>query len=122
MVPTAGGGQQAYVPSAAVARRMPSKWPRPAWHAPWKLYRVISGHLGCAAGPPEVQPEIAKEASTGGGGEVGSALADLQKGQTLCLFMAYLCTGLKKCPWFSPQVGAVDCVRPRERVVCYWLR
>ena len=51
VVPTAGGGQQAYVPSAAVARRMPSKWPRPAWHAPWKLYRVISGHLGRAASP-----------------------------------------------------------------------
>ncbi len=20
--------------------------PKPQWHAPWKLYRVISGHLG----------------------------------------------------------------------------
>ncbi|KAK9988555.1 hypothetical protein SO802_028794 [Lithocarpus litseifolius] len=26
--------------------RIPSKWPRPLWHAPWKTYRVISGHLG----------------------------------------------------------------------------
>lgn len=42
----AGGGQDKYRPSAAVARRMPSKWPRPVWHAPWKLYRVIAGHLG----------------------------------------------------------------------------
>lgn len=41
-----GGSQEDYKPSAAVARRMPSKWPRPVWHAPWKLYRVISGHLG----------------------------------------------------------------------------
>ncbi|KAL4568846.1 hypothetical protein LXL04_024463 [Taraxacum kok-saghyz] len=24
----------------------PSRWPRPAWHAPLKNYRVISGHLG----------------------------------------------------------------------------
>uniref|UniRef100_A0A383VK86 Uncharacterized protein n=1 Tax=Tetradesmus obliquus TaxID=3088 RepID=A0A383VK86_TETOB len=32
--------------SAAVSRRLASKWPRPAWHAPWKCYRVISGHLG----------------------------------------------------------------------------
>eukprot|EP00854_Cymbomonas_tetramitiformis_P012808 gene12808-15138_t len=32
--------------SAAVIRRMPSKWPKPEWRAPWKLYRVISGHLG----------------------------------------------------------------------------
>mmetsp|Transcript_34688 Transcript_34688/g.58289 ORF Transcript_34688/g.58289 Transcript_34688/m.58289 type:complete len:499 (-) Transcript_34688:327-1823(-) len=32
--------------SAALIRRMPSKWPKPEWHAPWKLYRVISGHLG----------------------------------------------------------------------------
>lgn len=32
--------------SAAVSRRMASKWPKPAWHPPWKLYRVVSGHLG----------------------------------------------------------------------------
>jgi pleiotropic regulator 1 len=32
--------------SAAVSRRLASKWPRPVWHPPWKLYRVISGHLG----------------------------------------------------------------------------
>ncbi|KAJ0615603.1 putative transcription factor WD40-like family [Helianthus annuus] len=25
--------------------RIPSRWPRPVWHAPWKNYRVISGHL-----------------------------------------------------------------------------
>ena len=35
-----------YKPSAAIMKRLPSKWPKPAWHAPWKLYRVISGHLG----------------------------------------------------------------------------
>lgn len=35
-----------YQPSAAVMRRLPSKWPRPVWHPPWKNYRVISGHLG----------------------------------------------------------------------------
>ncbi|RYG47731.1 hypothetical protein EON67_08280 [archaeon] len=29
-----------------VARRAPPKVPKPAWHAPWKLMRVISGHLG----------------------------------------------------------------------------
>ena len=32
--------------SASVIRRQASKWPRPEWHAPWKLYRVTSGHLG----------------------------------------------------------------------------
>eukprot|EP00252_Welwitschia_mirabilis_P025246 TRINITY_DN7802_c0_g1_i1.p1 TRINITY_DN7802_c0_g1~~TRINITY_DN7802_c0_g1_i1.p1 ORF type:complete len:492 (-),score=86.44 TRINITY_DN7802_c0_g1_i1:258-1733(-) len=32
--------------SAAIIRRLPSKWPRPVWHPPWKNYRVISGHLG----------------------------------------------------------------------------
>lgn len=32
--------------SAAVSRRLASKWPKPVWHAPWKCYRVISGHLG----------------------------------------------------------------------------
>ncbi|CAM6044734.1 unnamed protein product [Sphagnum compactum] len=33
-------------PSAAVMKRLPSKWPKPAWHPPWVNYRVISGHLG----------------------------------------------------------------------------
>jgi len=37
---------EAYEPSAVVARRQASKWPRPGWHPPWKLYRVVSGHLG----------------------------------------------------------------------------
>lgn len=46
MIPTAAGGQKEYVPSAAISRRLASKWPRPEWHAPWRTYRVISGHLG----------------------------------------------------------------------------
>ncbi|KAL3154918.1 Prolactin-2C3 [Trebouxia sp. C0009 RCD-2024] len=46
LLPTAAGGNKEYTPSAAVARRLPSKWPRPVWHPPWKLFRVISGHLG----------------------------------------------------------------------------
>ncbi|XP_050216982.1 protein pleiotropic regulatory locus 1 isoform X1 [Mercurialis annua] len=32
--------------TSALMERIPSKWPRPVWHAPWKQYRVISGHLG----------------------------------------------------------------------------
>ena len=32
--------------SAAVSRRLGSRWPRPVWRAPWKMYRVIAGHLG----------------------------------------------------------------------------
>jgi pleiotropic regulator 1 len=32
--------------TSALMERMASKWPRPDWHAPWKNYRVISGHLG----------------------------------------------------------------------------
>lgn len=32
--------------SAAVSRRLGSRWPRPIWRAPWKMYRVIAGHLG----------------------------------------------------------------------------
>lgn len=46
LLPVASGGHKEYVPSAAVAKRLPSKWPRPAWHPPWRLFRVISGHLG----------------------------------------------------------------------------
>ena len=32
--------------SASLIPRLASKWPRPKWHAPWKLYRVISGTWG----------------------------------------------------------------------------
>jgi len=46
MIPTAAGGEKEYTPSASLAKRIPSKWPRPEWHAPWRTYRVISGHLG----------------------------------------------------------------------------
>lgn len=31
---------------AILARRQPAAVPEPKWHAPWKLMRVISGHLG----------------------------------------------------------------------------
>ena len=30
----------------ALLPRKPSAMPKPSWHPPWKLYRVISGHLG----------------------------------------------------------------------------
>ncbi|XP_063224948.1 pleiotropic regulator 1 [Bacillus rossius redtenbacheri] len=39
---------------AMVPRKLPAM-PKPRWHPPWKLYRVISGHLGwvrCAAVEP----------------------------------------------------------------------
>lgn len=32
--------------TSALMERIPSRWPRPVWHPPWKNYRVISGHLG----------------------------------------------------------------------------
>ncbi|OMP07914.1 hypothetical protein COLO4_06938 [Corchorus olitorius] len=32
--------------TSAMIERIPSRWPRPVWHRPWKNYRVISGHLG----------------------------------------------------------------------------
>lgn len=31
--------------TSALMERMPSKWPRPVWHAPWKNYRVWSIQL-----------------------------------------------------------------------------
>ncbi|XP_033742900.1 pleiotropic regulator 1-like [Pecten maximus] len=43
------GNQQALVPKKAPTM------PKPSWHPPWKLYRVISGHLGwvrCVAVEP----------------------------------------------------------------------
>ncbi|PGH11301.1 pre-mRNA-splicing factor prp46 [Polytolypa hystricis UAMH7299] len=33
-------------PTSLVRRPMVSQQPRPEWHPPWKLMRVISGHLG----------------------------------------------------------------------------
>lgn len=33
-------------PTSLVRRPMASQQPKPEWHAPWKLMRVISGHLG----------------------------------------------------------------------------
>ncbi len=32
--------------SQALLPRKAPTMPKPQWHAPWKLYRVISGHLG----------------------------------------------------------------------------
>ncbi|KAM1304394.1 hypothetical protein ACFX1Q_022775 [Malus domestica] len=32
--------------TSAMMERISSRWPCPDWHAPWKIYRVISGHLG----------------------------------------------------------------------------
>lgn len=53
-IPTGGGGN---IGSGAITIP-PKKTPsmaKPKWHAPWKLYRVISGHLGwvrcCAVEP-----------------------------------------------------------------------
>ncbi|KAK9915985.1 hypothetical protein WJX75_006980 [Coccomyxa subellipsoidea] len=46
LVPTATGEKKEYMPSAQLAKRLSSAWPRPVWHAPWKMYRVVSGHLG----------------------------------------------------------------------------
>ncbi|KAL8693380.1 MAG: hypothetical protein Q9218_001772 [Villophora microphyllina] len=33
-------------PQASLIRRQDLQQPKPEWHAPWKLMRVISGHLG----------------------------------------------------------------------------
>lgn len=51
LVPMATGEKKEYMPSAQLAKRLPSAWPRPVWHAPWRNYRVVSGHLGCAPTP-----------------------------------------------------------------------
>lgn len=40
--------------TVAIPRKAPTM-PKPKWHAPWKLFRVISGHLGwvrCVAVEP----------------------------------------------------------------------
>nr|XP_010921666.1 protein pleiotropic regulatory locus 1 [Elaeis guineensis] len=40
------GSSERYQSTSALMERIPSRWPRPTWHPPWKNYRVISGHLG----------------------------------------------------------------------------
>ena len=30
----------------AMKKAMANRWPRPTWRAPWRLYRVLSGHVG----------------------------------------------------------------------------
>ncbi|KAF3456238.1 hypothetical protein FNV43_RR00888 [Rhamnella rubrinervis] len=43
---SAAGSSERNFSTSAIMERIPSKWPRPVWHPPWKNYRVISGHLG----------------------------------------------------------------------------
>ena len=52
LVPTASGEKKEYMPSAQLAKRLPSAWPRPAWHAPWRMYRVVVRPPGVRALPP----------------------------------------------------------------------
>ncbi|KAL8739053.1 MAG: hypothetical protein Q9181_000235 [Wetmoreana brouardii] len=41
-----GSASQSGLPSTSLVRRQNMQQPKPDWHAPWKLMRVISGHLG----------------------------------------------------------------------------
>lgn len=53
-VATGGGALATVGGSMIIARKAPSM-PKPKWHPPWKLFRVISGHLGwvrCVAVEP----------------------------------------------------------------------
>ena len=45
LVGAGGSGAVGAGLSQLASRKAPSM-PKPAWHAPWKLYRVISGHMG----------------------------------------------------------------------------
>ncbi|KAL0690877.1 hypothetical protein Bca4012_090556 [Brassica carinata] len=46
VLPAFGSSSERNLSTAALMERIPSRWPRPEWHAPWKSYRVIQGHLG----------------------------------------------------------------------------
>ncbi|AEE75848.1 unnamed protein product [Arabidopsis thaliana] len=46
ILPAPGSFSERNLSTAALMERMPSRWPRPEWHAPWKNYRVLQGHLG----------------------------------------------------------------------------
>lgn len=44
-VATIGGGTGAGTSGALMPRQLPTL-PKPKWHPPWKLYRVVAGHTG----------------------------------------------------------------------------
>jgi len=46
MAMAVGGGGQTGGHHQQLATRKSPAMPKPTWHAPWKLYRVISGHMG----------------------------------------------------------------------------
>ncbi|KAL1131897.1 hypothetical protein AAG570_011508 [Ranatra chinensis] len=46
LVPMPGAVVSSQVTTNIITPRKPSAMPKPKWHPPWKLYRVISGHLG----------------------------------------------------------------------------
>ncbi len=43
---TSGQALQRHTPSSSLVRKQTAAQIKPEWHAPWKLMRVISGHLG----------------------------------------------------------------------------
>lgn len=61
--PAGGGTGTAGSTQVATLAKRASIMPKPKWHPPWKLYRVIAGHLGwvrCVAVEPgnEVSMEV----------------------------------------------------------------
>ncbi|KAG0728184.1 Pleiotropic regulator 1 [Chionoecetes opilio] len=55
LVPSSGPGSNVSATQQSLVPRRAPMLPRPKWHAPWKLARVISGHLGwvrCVAVEP----------------------------------------------------------------------
>lgn len=46
LMPFTGPTPTAPTSGAVAVPRKPPAMPKPKWHAPWKLFRVISGHLG----------------------------------------------------------------------------
>lgn len=44
--PGFGGGAQKDMPGSSLVRKQAAQQIKPVWHPPWKLMRVIAGHLG----------------------------------------------------------------------------
>ncbi|ESQ48270.1 hypothetical protein EUTSA_v10022263mg [Eutrema salsugineum] len=60
-LPASGSLPERNLSTAALMERIPSRWPRPEWHAPWKNYRIwdvatgvlkltLTGHIGQVRG------------------------------------------------------------------------
>ncbi|KAL9007174.1 MAG: hypothetical protein Q9188_000108 [Gyalolechia gomerana] len=87
---TANGSlPQSGLPSTSLIRRQGMQQPKPEWHAPWKLMRVISGHLGWVRA---LAVEPGNEWFTSGAGDRTIKIWDLASGNLRLTLTGHIST------------------------------